>query len=275
MRTDTAVAPKTYRFPAIVEPLGPGTEPESMRVRLIHDRGSLEALTWAYVPNAPCVPPSAAHVTVMEHPHVAERYLLVASAYDPNLSPAALLHDSLCPISGVVAQTKALIQSITSVPLRTTVLGALAQPDAVTGYWKAPASLQDHHAYDGGLAHHSLEVATMVASSTGLSAEDRDLSIAFALLHDYGKIWCYCDGQYTAAQRRGHVRVGLEKLEPLLAYLRRGDGRLADTMEELLGGRSQRADRRYPLAIGRVVNAFDQLSCEKTRRSQERGDFDF
>jgi 23S rRNA maturation-related 3'-5' exoribonuclease YhaM len=175
------------------------------------------------------------------------------------------MHKSLCPIPGVVEQTKALIQSIGNEPLRAMVLGALAQPEAAIGYWTTPASLHDHHAYDGGLALHSLEVATMVASSVGLPDDDRDLGIALALLHDYGKIWCYRDGAYTNEQRRGHVRVGFEKLASLVTELHQHDHVIAAKLEELLGGRSQRADRRYPLAVGRIVNAFDQLSCEKTR----------
>ena len=47
---------------------------------------------------------------------------------------------------------------------------------------------------------------------------------------------------------------------------------LAARMVELLGGPSERANTRYPLAIGRIVNAFDQMSCEMTRHRDD--DFD-
>ena len=180
------------------------------------------------------------------------------------------MHASLCPIVGVVAQIRELIQGIESWPLRRFVLAALTQPDAATGFWLAPASIGHHHSHPGGLAQHSLEVAVMVANSTALPTSDRDLGIALALLHDYGKIWCYHDGQYTADHKRGHVLVGLDKLKPLLATLRQQDEEAALKMEELLGGRRERSDHRYPLAIGRIVNAFDQFSCEKARLRDER-----
>jgi hypothetical protein len=37
-------------------------------------------------------------------------------------------------------------------------------------------------------------------------------------------------------------------------------------MHELLGGPRAPREGKYPLAIGRIVRSFDQMSCEKTRR---------
>lgn len=257
---------KTYQFTAIVETVGAGFSPGSQHVRLLFGSGSLEAHSWLFDPffSFPAIP--TAHVTVIDVPQAEPRYVLVECHFDTSLSAASLLSDDLCSIPGVVTQTKDLIASIQSEPLRQMVLTALTQSDAALGYWTAPASLHDHHSYDGGLAHHSLEMATMVATSTGLPEADRDAGIALALLHDYGKIWCYRNGEYTSAQKRGHARVGLEKLGHALECLRRACPATAAKMEELLGGPSQRTDRRYPLAVGRVVNGFDQMSCEMERR---------
>ncbi len=257
---------KTYRFTAIVERLGAGTAPGSEHVRLLYGDGYIEAHTWLLDSVAPLPPIPTAHVSVIETPDAEPGYVLAACQFDSSVAPGPYLADTLCPIPGVVEQTKALIESIQFEPLRTMVFDALTQCGAARGYWTAPASLHDHHNYDGGLAHHSLEVATMVATSTGLPDEDRDAGIALALLHDYGKIWCYYDGAYTQAHRRGHKRVGLDMLAAPLASLRRVCPDTAAKMEELLGGPSQRSDRRYPLAVGRIVNAFDQMSCEKVRR---------
>ena len=257
---------KTYQFTAIVEAVGAGVSKGSLHVRLLFGNGFIEADTWLFDPFF--VPPAlaTAHVTVVEVPQAEQRYVLAGCHFDSSLSPAPMLADELCPIPGVVTQTKELIASIQSEPLRQMLFAALTHPEAALGYWKVPGSLHDHHCYDGGLAHHSLEIATMVSTSSGLADSDRDAGIVLALLHDYGKIWCYRDGNYTPAQKRGHVRIGLEKLGPMLECLRRACPTTAATIEELLGGPSQRADRRYPLAVGRVIHGFDQMSCEMERR---------
>lgn len=257
---------KTYQFTALVEHLGAGAAPGSQHVRLLHGGGYIEAHTWLIDPATalPLVP--TAQVALIESPGAEPGYVLAACQFDAAVEPGPYLADTLCPIPDVVTQTKALIESIQFEPLRIMVFAALTLSGAARNYWTTPASLHDHHNYQGGLAHHSLEVATMVATSSGLPDEDRDIGIAFALLHDYGKIWCYHDGAYTQAHRRGHKRVGLDMLAAPLASLRRVCPDTAAKMEELLGGPSQRSDRRYPLAVGRIVNAFDQMSCEKVRR---------
>ena len=264
---DTQRTPlKTYQFTAIVERVGAGLSKGSDHVRLLFANGFIDADAWLFDPFFVFPPIPTAQVTVIDVPQANPRYALVACAFDASVSPAAHLADELCPIPGVVTQTKDVIASIQSAPLRQMLFAALTQPEAALGFWTTPASLCDHHRYDGGLAHHSLEVATMVATSSGLPETDRDAGITLALLHDYGKIWCYRDGEYTPAHKRGHGRVGLEKLGPMLECLRRACPATATMMEELLGGPSQRTDRRYPLAVGRIVNAFDQMSCEMERR---------
>ncbi len=269
----------TYNFPAIVAPNGDGALPGGQNVCLIHGKGICDALSWMDLPCGPCDMAMTAHVTVMELGPDDPCYLLVACRFDQSIEPESLLSPSLCPIGGVVEQTAALIWEIGITSLRRFVVAALTQPHAALGYWTAPASLGHHHNFSGGLAQHSLEVATMVASSTALPQEDRDVAIALAILHDYGKIWCYENGKYTSACKRGHVLIGLEKLLPLLGSLHRHSPAIANTMEELLGGRSQRTDRRYPLAVGRIVNAFDQFSCERARQRadtrQTKSDFDY
>lgn len=261
---------KTYEFNALVEVVGDGSPPGSMHVRLVHGSAWLDALTWLFEPfidELPAIP--TAQVVVIEMPQAEPRYVLASCRFDSSLSPGPLLPDELCPIEGVVTQTRELIDSIQPEPLRHMLYAALTQPGAMLGFWTTPASLRDHHSYCGGLSQHSLEVATMVANSSGLTEEDRDAGVALALLHDYGKIWCYRDGEYTSEQKRGHVRVGLEKLAGPLESLRRACPALAARMSELLGAPVQRSERRYPLAVGRVVNAFDQMSCEMYRRRVE------
>ena len=106
----------------------------------------------------------------------------------------------------------------------------------------------------------------MLASASGLPQEDRELGIVFALLHDFGKIWCYDPIAFDPVDPREHEAHGLGRLEFDLVYLIRQDPRLGALMRELLGGPRAPREGKYPLAIGRIVRSFDQMSCEKTRR---------
>lgn len=258
---------KPYQFPALIEPIASDGPMNGQRVRLFYSTGWIDALTWTDVPTGDTSMVCAAQVTVVELPTKPARYLLMHCQPLGALASLELVPDNACPLPGVVAQVKALVAGIAFEPLRKLLTQAFLHPDAVMGYWRAPASLSDHHNFIGGLARHSLEVATMVASSSLLSRDDRDLGVVMALLHDYGKIWCYRDGKYTADQKRGHEAVGLEKLARHLDALCRESPEIGEKMRELLSGLCRRKDKRYPLAIGRVVHAFDQMSCEMTRRA--------
>lgn len=259
-----------YCFPAIVEPIDGNVPFDGQRVRLLYEGGTLQALTWIGLPSKDILTRMAANVTLVELPTPHARYLMMQCAFNPSLPQLNLLHESVCPLPGVVIQTKSLIKQIQNAPLRALVVNALIQREAALAYWITPASLCDHHNYAGGLAKHSLEVATMVSASTRLSDEDRDLGVALALLHDYGKIWCYRNGKYTADHKRGgHDLVGLEKLKTPLEELVATCPATGAKMEELLGALCQRTNKRYPLAIGRIVNAFDQMSWEMTRQPED------
>lgn len=55
-----------------------------------------------------------------------------------------------------------------------------------------PASLSHHHAYEGGLRTHTLEVAELALhAAESFPKVDRDVLIAASLWHDLGKIWEY------------------------------------------------------------------------------------
>ena len=266
MLDSNAVIPTTIQFPAVVEVL-PCHDPNlGLRCRLYHRDGWCDAWTWLLLDTTP---PSALHwgwVTTLEIGQGPNDLVLLGLRENPDQPLVTLLPDSLCPIPGLVGQIAGLVDGLRLAPLRRFITRALLSQDSLHGYWQSPASRRDHHAYPGGLAEHSLEVATMLATSSGLSEEDRELGIVFALLHDYGKIWCYDPIAFTPVDAREHEAHGLTRLEFDLIYLRRQDKKLGALMEELLGGRRAPREGRYPLAIGKIVRSFDQMSCEKTRK---------
>ncbi len=81
----------------------------------------------------------------------------------------------------------ALACSIERTPLQHFVRAALEKYPL---FFEVPAARYKHHAYIGGLAEHSLEVARMagaMAERISGVAMDRDMVLAGAILHDIGK----------------------------------------------------------------------------------------
>lgn len=191
-------------------------------------------------------------------------YVMVDFKLDDSLKALYLAHPEFCPIEGVVEQTRSLVQGIQNTGIKRLLENALSMDSVSANFWTCQASLRDHHAYAGGLAEHSLEVATMIASSN-LEIEYKDIGIAFALLHDIGKIYSYAHGTLTEYAREvGHERIGYQFLDTFITELEQEDAKAGHSLRELLNGNWKRTTKdRRPLAIGRVVNAFDQLSCER------------
>jgi len=263
MLDTTLKAPQTMRYPAILEGL---TEPDAQGACLcrVHDRhGTSEGWTWLSSPSTNG--PMTGEVTVMTLGFDVADLLVLGFDPLPHLPLAEALDEKRCPIPGLVRQVSDLIESLRTDAFYRFVREALLHPDALLHFWISPASRRDHHAYAGGLAEHSLEVATMVASASGLPKDDREIGIVFALLHDYGKLWCYGPD----APRRNslaHEQIGYDALLPALDRLIEAEPDAGARLAELLGGPKAPRGTAYPLAIGTIVRAFDQMSCEKTRR---------
>lgn len=163
----------------------------------------------------------------------------------------------------VVGQTQWLIETIDNALLRHFVKSAFSVHEAFLWFWTCPASIAHHHAEPGGLARHSLDVATRAARAMDDDALQRDFAIAYALLHDYGKLWSYEDGHLTSiAQRLSHELIGYEKLLPLILRLRDEwlEGGLV--MQSLLSGEWKRNGTPPIQAVGNVVRSLDQFSAE-------------
>jgi len=171
-----------------------------------------------------------------------------------------------CPVAGEVSTVRRLVASIRNPDLRDFVCEALSITAAFHWYWTCPASLAHHHAYPGGLARHSREVAERAARAVGDRPLHRDYAIAYGLLHDYGKLWSYEDGHLTrAAQRLGHEQLGYDKLMKLLHRLRERWEEGGYVMQSLLSGNWKR-DRHAPaVAVGNIVRSLDQFSAEEGR----------
>ena len=86
--------------------------------------------------------------------------------------------------------------------------------------------------------------------------------MAYALLHDIGKVWSYANGQLTDEARRvGHEAIGHRRLQPALGFLREIDASSHDTLDTLLSGVWKRSYRHADAALGEIVRAMDRFSA--------------
>jgi putative nucleotidyltransferase with HDIG domain len=171
-----------------------------------------------------------------------------------------------CPITGVLPEARAFVGEIAADPLRLFVHRVFEDREIFSRFWTLPASARHHHAYPGGLAEHSVEVAEDISSQGQLTGTERDLALAGALLHDIGKVWGYTSDMFPSAAglAMGHELLGLARLEAHLNGLETlwADGAYA--MRVLLSGCSRmRPDGSLPSALVTRIRAADQRSCER------------
>ena len=198
-----------------------------------------------------------------------DEVLLVDWKPDHNLDVLSLVPGYFCPIKGTVAQIRELIASIEEPALRNFVMDVFQIKEVFRYFWTCPASIANHHADAGGLAVHSLEVATAVAQLRNLKPTDLCIAIVYALFHDIGKIWSYENGTLTAeAAELGHEHIGLERLLPALQRLRRTWPEDGLVLHGLLAGGGFRDDKRRGRAIGKVVRSLDAFSAESYMKNK-------
>lgn len=180
----------------------------------------------------------------------------------------------ICPVEGTFMGILELIETIDTPPLYRMLWRIFREREIVARYWTVPASARHHHAFSGGLATHSLEVALDLASQAAVGGHERDLCVAAGLLHDVGKVWSYTGDMFlnTAARAMGHELVGLSRLERELKIL---EGEWPDgayAMRVLLSGSGRmRQDGSMPSALVARLKAADQRSCELERNARAPG----
>lgn len=120
-----------------------------------------------------------------------------------------------------LARLAALIGEIRS-PYRALVEQIVGNEPLFGRFCRAPASTGNHHAYKGGLLHHTIEVMDMGLKLLPMLSVpvDTSLLLTAGFLHDFGKIDAYTDHppyELTArGESFGHEILGLWYLLPLL-----------------------------------------------------------
>lgn len=196
-----------------------------------------------------------------------EKMLIVSFLYElDNIPVHEMIPNDFGQKSGIVERLSALIRGLNSPAIQNFVDDVFCLRTVFRSFWTCPGSQKHHHSYKGGLAEHSIEMAEWVANANQLTAEERDIGIAYALLHDIGKLWCYGKNGLTGFQDIGHELAGLSHIgRPLerldIAWPDAGIG-----LRSMLSG-MWRLNRSRPIpAVAKLVHAFDQYSVEKDLR---------
>jgi 3'-5' exoribonuclease len=114
-----------------------------------------------------------------------------------------------------------MVDSIENSYLKTLLKNIFSDEKIKNGMMNAPASVNVHHAYVGGLLEHTLNVAHVCKVISELYPSiDSDLVISGALLHDIGKIREY---EFSGVIRQtnegkliGHIALGMSFVQEMI-----------------------------------------------------------
>ena len=172
-----------------------------------------------------------------------------------------LIPRSLCPLPDLLIDLQHAVNTLTIRPLRTFVETVLADDSLAFAFVSAPASLNHHHNYPGGLLKHSLECFNLVRRHNDFDTESYQLGLVSALLHDIGKILTltHTMQRTSLGHSLDHDKLTDEVLKPYLFQLERHWPAGAKELRYLLGWKIKRRVPRYNIAD--LVACSDRLSA--------------
>lgn len=174
------------------------------------------------------------------------------------------LPTTLCPVPGVVERLVRVVMGVQTPLLREFVARVFADADLARGFFRVPASFVDHHAWPGGTAEHSVEMATNVQQIAGLSDLDRDLAVVGSLFHDIGKVETHDRGPeaFELFKTVGHDALTLYLLAGPLRWLTQQwpSGACALLLGWVGAGEGSRLNARVTHPVVDVVRAMDRVS---------------
>lgn len=143
-------------------------------------------------------------------------------------------------VEEMYGKVKALIKSVNTIPLRTLLENILVKDKKrAEALKKHSAAKQMHHSYMGGLLEHTLSVAEICDFMSGrYQYVNRDLLIAGALLHDFGKIYELSPMPYNEytddGQMLGHIIIGVEMIALETAKIENFPHEIASLLKHLV-----------------------------------------
>lgn len=137
------------------------------------------------------------HVEICIKRHFGKPYLrcvyleAVAQEKQINNLDISSLPLALCPFQALLTDVVDLFQTIDNKDLKRFVSQTLLQSDIATNYINCPTRAGREQSVDNCLLANSLLVAKKLLKHSGCNTEQRDLAIAFAIVHEVGKVKKY------------------------------------------------------------------------------------
>lgn len=135
-------------------------------------------------------------------------------------NPDQGLIDMLTPtceqdVEKIKAELNKIVETIKDPKLNTLIKLVFDSTIVKNNFYKKAAGAEIHHAYLGGLAQHTVEVAKIVVNYCSIFKEiNYDIAVTAALLHDIGKVAelsNFPENKYTNRGRLlGHIYLGAQ-----------------------------------------------------------------
>lgn len=173
-----------------------------------------------------------------------------------------LIPRSVCPLPGLLNPLQDAINEITIPELKQFAESVLANDGIAFAFVSAPASLDHHHSYPGGLLEHILQSFEIVSSQKKwFSRKDYELALISVLFHDIGKVltMTYNMQRTSLGNFFEHDKLTFEVLDPYLARLKRIWPAAAEQLRFLLKWKIKREVPEYNIAD--LVACSDRLSA--------------
>lgn len=168
-------------------------------------------------------------VKVLESGRVLEIKGLSVVVEKPVENATRLIPRSMAPIPSLLDDLVASVDALKNFALREFCHDFFVDLKVAEPFLTVQASRQHHHAYIGGLAEHSLDVAEIAGSMSGLNPTEQELARVGSLFHDIGKIHTIASPRPQALYL-DHDMLTLEILSAPLAILSARNKRLADEL---------------------------------------------
>ncbi|MDX2503425.1 MAG: HD domain-containing protein [Gammaproteobacteria bacterium] len=155
-----------------------------------------------------------------------------------------------------------LINQLNS-PLRRFLFNVFSNEEITKAFTTVNASINHHHAWNGGLLVHSVESALMAhqLAKTWMTPFEAEITVVAALLHDIGKTRTFQESGHWSELGHyiSHDALTLEILSPYLAELEKQWRTGANLLRHILGwDRKQKTFPAFPGA--HLIKMCDQFS---------------
>ncbi len=182
----------------------------------------------------------------------------------------------------LVDELKAKLGSVTNPHLKRIVASYLSDERLMDKLRRAPAGIKTHHAYEGGLLRHVLDLLRIAdAVAPHYPQLDREMLLVGVFLHDLGKLEELCfDGELSYSdpgQLLGHLVQGIVELDRRAARIEKETGQalpehLLWRLQHMIAshhGQLEHGSPKIPMTIEAIVLAYiDDMDAKVNQASE-------